>query len=205
MAIEDLNTDPDAITSIGGQNVAEGGMTSQSVNNVCRELGAYIAELLAMINALPGASTAQTLSNKTLTSPVVNGTITGNAFLDEDDMASDSATKLASQQSIKAYVGTRVATAGIGYNPAGKWTDVLASRAVFTPIQNTTAFAIQVHLESGNSDDSNNIYVSHDNSTWEFLDNINGFHGLTFTVLPGQYYRVDSDNIADIGRWLELR
>lgn len=46
----------------------------------------------------------QTLTNKTLTSPVLNGDLTGDAILDEDDMASDSATKVPSQQSVKAYV-----------------------------------------------------------------------------------------------------
>ena len=45
-----------------------------------------------------------TLTNKTLTSPVINTGVSGTAVLDEDDMASDSATKLATQQSIKAYV-----------------------------------------------------------------------------------------------------
>ena len=49
-------------------------------------------------------TSTQTLTNKTLTSPVINTGITGTAFLDEDDLASDSATKIASQQSIKAYV-----------------------------------------------------------------------------------------------------
>jgi len=52
-----------------------------------------------------------TLSNLTLTSPVFNTSISGTAFLDEDDMASDSATKVASQQSIKAYVTSAIATA----------------------------------------------------------------------------------------------
>lgn len=61
-----------------------------------------------------GTSDSQTLTNKTLTSPtintptiaspVINTAISRTAFLDEDDMASDSATKVASQQSIKAYV-----------------------------------------------------------------------------------------------------
>ena len=46
----------------------------------------------------------QTLTNKTLTSPVLNGTLSGTAFLDEDNMASNSAIAAASQQSIKAYV-----------------------------------------------------------------------------------------------------
>ena len=57
---------------------------------------------------------SQTLTNKTLTSPtitsgVLNTAISGSAFLDEDNMASNSATKLASQQSIKAYVDATVA------------------------------------------------------------------------------------------------
>jgi hypothetical protein len=56
---------------------------------------------------------SQTLTNKTLTSPVLtspvlNTGLSGSAFLDEDDMASNSATKVASQQSIKAYVDTQL-------------------------------------------------------------------------------------------------
>jgi len=55
----------------------------------------------------------QTLTNKTLTSPtitsgVLNTALSGSAFLDEDDLSSNSATKLASQQSIKAYVDTTI-------------------------------------------------------------------------------------------------
>ena len=51
----------------------------------------------------------QILTNKTLTTPtitsgVINTGLSGSAFLDEDNMASNSATKVASQQSIKAYV-----------------------------------------------------------------------------------------------------
>jgi len=38
------------------------------------------------------------------TDPVLNGTISGTAFLDDDTMAADSAVAVASQQSIKAYV-----------------------------------------------------------------------------------------------------
>ena len=55
----------------------------------------------------------ETFTNKTLTAPVItsgvfNTAISGTAFLDEDNMASDSATKLASQQSIKAYVDATI-------------------------------------------------------------------------------------------------
>jgi len=50
---------------------------------------------------------AETLANKTLTSPVLNGTLSGTAFLDQDTMSSDSAIAVASQQSIKAYVDSQ--------------------------------------------------------------------------------------------------
>ena len=55
-----------------------------------------------------------TLTNKTLTSPVLNTSVSGTAVLDEDDMASNSATQLATQQSIKAYVDSKPAGASIG-------------------------------------------------------------------------------------------
>jgi hypothetical protein len=56
-----------------------------------------------------------TLTNKTLTSPVLNTGVSGTAVLDEDTMTSNSDTQIATQQSIKAYVDTQVATkAGIG-------------------------------------------------------------------------------------------
>lgn len=50
----------------------------------------------------------ETLTNKTLTSPVLNTSISGTAFKDEDDMVSNSATSVASQQSIKAYVDAQL-------------------------------------------------------------------------------------------------
>ena len=59
-------------------------------------------------------TTTQTLSAKTLTSPVLNGTLSGTAFLDDDTLADDSAIAVASQQSIKAYVDTQVATIPVG-------------------------------------------------------------------------------------------
>ena len=51
--------------------------------------------------------TTDTLTNKTITSAVLNTAVSGSAILDEDNMASDSATQLATQQSIKAYVDSQ--------------------------------------------------------------------------------------------------
>ena len=53
-------------------------------------------------------TSTDTLTNKTLTSAVLNGTISGTSIKDEDDMSSDSANHLATQQSIKAYVDSQV-------------------------------------------------------------------------------------------------
>jgi hypothetical protein len=49
---------------------------------------------------------AQTLTNKTLTSPVINTGVSGTAILDSDTMSGASATTLSSSESIKAYVDT---------------------------------------------------------------------------------------------------
>jgi len=62
-----------------------------------------------------------TLTNKTLTSPVLNTSVSGSAVLDEDNMASNSNTQLATQQSIKAYVDAEVAAV-----PTGDITAVIA-------------------------------------------------------------------------------
>jgi len=60
------------------------------------------------------AQSTKTLTNKTLTSAVLNSTISGTSIKDEDNMASDSATHLATQQSIKAYVDAEVAAIPVG-------------------------------------------------------------------------------------------
>ena len=51
---------------------------------------------------------SESLTNKTLTSPVINTSVSGSAILDEDNLASNSDTQLATQQSIKAYVDSQV-------------------------------------------------------------------------------------------------
>ena len=58
------------------------------------------------------AQTTVPLTNKTLTSPVLNTGVSGTAVLDEDDLTSDSATQIATQQSIKAYVDATASSSG---------------------------------------------------------------------------------------------
>jgi len=63
----------------------------------------------------------QTLTAKTLTSAVLNTGVGGTAVLDEDDMATDSATQIATQQSIKAYSDASKLS---GYSVSSKNTDL---------------------------------------------------------------------------------
>ena len=55
-------------------------------------------------------STDKTFTSPTITSPVFNTGVSGTAVLDEDDMSSNSATKAATQQSIKAYIDNQIDT-----------------------------------------------------------------------------------------------
>ena len=89
-----IDLDSETLTFTGGTGVD----TSGSGNAVTFAIDSTVATLTG----------TQTLTNKTLTSPVLNTGVSGSAVLDEDNMASDSATHLATQQSIKAYVDSNV-------------------------------------------------------------------------------------------------
>ena len=91
-----IDLDSEAITFTGGTGIT----TVGNANDVSIGIDSTVTTLIG----------TQTLTNKTLTSPVLNTGVSGSAVLDEDNMASNSATKLASQQSIKAYVDTQIAT-----------------------------------------------------------------------------------------------
>ena len=65
---------------------------------------------LILLEGSTETSTNKTLTTPTITSAVLNTGVSGTAVLDEDNMASDSATKVATQQSIKAYVDNSIDT-----------------------------------------------------------------------------------------------
>ena len=112
-------TDPTADRVISIPNATDtliGKATTDTLTNKTIDLGSntLTGSLSEFNSALQGDSfmtlaDTQTLTNKTFTSPTItsgvfNTGVSGSAFKDEDNMASDSATSAASQQSIKAYV-----------------------------------------------------------------------------------------------------
>tara|TARA_B110000438_G_scaffold297032_1_gene342731 strand:- start:29188 stop:34323 length:5136 start_codon:yes stop_codon:yes gene_type:complete len=99
----ELNIDLDSgkLTFVGGTGIT----TVGSGNSMTFNIDATVATLTG----------SQTLASKSLTSPAITGNVSGDAFLDEDNMASNSATKIASQQSIKAYVDAQVTASDLDF------------------------------------------------------------------------------------------
>jgi hypothetical protein len=112
-------TDPTAdrvITIPNATDTLIGKATTDTLTNKTIDLGSntLTASLSEFNSALQSDSfmtlaDTQTLTNKTFTaptatSPVLNTAISGSAVKDEDNMSSNSATAVATQQSIKAYI-----------------------------------------------------------------------------------------------------
>ena len=115
--------DSTVATLTGSQTLTNKTLTTPIISSISNT---GTVTLPTSTDTLVGRATTDTLTNKTLTSPtltspVINTAISGTAFKDEDTMSSDSATAVASQQSIKAYVDTQVATI-----PTGDITAVVA-------------------------------------------------------------------------------
>tara|TARA_R110000764_G_scaffold220859_1_gene309164 strand:+ start:4120 stop:5394 length:1275 start_codon:yes stop_codon:yes gene_type:complete len=89
---------------VAGTGLSGGGTTG----NVTLAIDATVATLTGTQTFTNKTLTSPVLNTGTLTSPVLNTGLSGTAFLDEDNFASNSATKVASQQSIKAYVDANV-------------------------------------------------------------------------------------------------
>ena len=90
-----IDLDSEAITFTGGAGIT----TVGNANDVSFGIDSTVTTLTGT-----QILTNKTLTTPTLTSPVLNTGVSGTAIKDQDNMSSNSATHLATQQSIKAYV-----------------------------------------------------------------------------------------------------
>lgn len=131
--------------------------------------------------------TSKTITTPTLTSPVLNTGVSGTAVLDEDDMASDSATQVATQQSIKAYVGTQIAAIGSLF---GTW----SSKATDTSYLAATDGLVCAYSQTGTALLYGYTDSSNPPTTQRLEDDPAGISGggrcITMPVKKGDYWKV---------------
>ena len=123
-----------------------------------------------------GTTATQTLTNKTLTSAVLNTGVSGTAVLDEDNMASDSATQLATQQSIKAYVDSNAGLSDIVNDTSPQLGGALDTNSFDVDFNDTA----KARFGTGND-----LQIFHDGSNSYIRDLGTGdlrIHGSTITV-----------------------
>ena len=105
-----------------GSGMTGGGSSGDLTLNVIGGTGITAnADDIAIDSTVATLTGSQTLTNKTLTSPVFNTGVSGTAVLDSDTMSGASSTTISSSESIKAYVDAQVATV-----PTGDITAVVA-------------------------------------------------------------------------------
>ncbi|OUX35071.1 MAG: hypothetical protein CBE24_00430 [bacterium TMED264] len=206
---EDTDNGTNAVTLIGPASTADITVTLPAS-----------AGTLALTSDIAVTATSTTaLSNKTLTSPVLNGTLSGTGFLDEDNMASDSATAVASQQSIKAYVdsnalslidednfSTNSATRPPSQQSVKAYVDSNAggTLAGLSDTGITSANAGQVLLHDG-TDSFDNKDINLFGTTLNFTAGLSLFMGAHIFTISGadgsnytfQYYEDDGSDTTD--------
>ena len=183
-AITALNTDLTTISTdnhvFSGGSIIFEGATDDSFETTLAVTDPTADRTITLPNASGTVSlidATETLTNKTLTAPTVtsgvfNTAVSGTAVKDEDDMSSDSATAVATQQSIKAFTENLIAAQDLDIAPdSGTGQSILLPSETLTfsggsgiassATSNTVTFAIDsVVTLSGSETLTNKTFTS---------------------------------------------
>jgi hypothetical protein len=187
-------------------NTAEGKLWYDTGNNVYKmyDGSAWVA-ISAKMDAVSASSGGTFTGAVTLPSPVINTGVSGSAILDEDAMGSDSATQLATQQSIKAYVDAN-STADQAFTTARVSAATTAAQGVGTG--NTPEFAgVKITASGGINFSPYDETVSTPGSDSNLLDDYEeGTWTPTVTAASGTITTVSysSGTYTKIGREVSL-
>lgn len=142
-----------AVKTIGTSQLASGAVTTDKLNNnsvTTDKIASDSVTYSQMQNVTAGNSV---LGNSAVgTGEVVERSLVGDILLDEDNMATDSNTKGATQQSIKAYVDSQ--TIGVGQT----WQAV--TRAFNTNYTNDTGKPIMLNIAASSNADYHAIDIT---------------------------------------------
>jgi hypothetical protein len=134
----------------------------------------------------------------TLPSPVINTGVSGTAILDEDAMGSDSATQLATQQSIKAYVDSAASQAttaaqgvGTGDSPSFGALTLSTGNLRFSNSANK-GIDFQDYVASGTRTVSSNgnILDDYEEGTWSPVPSFSTTDGYSNLTGNGTYTKI---------------
>jgi hypothetical protein len=115
---------------------------------------------------VPTVSSSDALTNKTLTSPVINTGVSGTAIDTDSALAANSDTKLASQKAVKSYADAHIndttaahAGSAIGNTPSGNLaaTDVQAALNELQSDVDTRATASALSGHTGNTSNPHSV------------------------------------------------
>jgi len=148
----------------------------------------------------------QTLSNKTLTSPAINTSVTGTALASQAEAEAGTVTnKLMTPKRVSQAITALASGGGLGDGQV--WQNVNASRSEGVSYQNTQGKPIEVNIQMRAGFTTLNIQVSSDNVNWVSLSSVGeneADQGVSFTVPDGHYYRIDNTDGGGATIWAEL-
>lgn len=121
-------------------------------DKVMSDLEAITTEYNSAIGGEAGdvltTSNTKTLTNKTLTSPVINTGVSGTAIDTDSTMAADSDTKIPSQKAVKTAIAAKVINRAFTWYLDGTSINGVAGATYIAP-QDMTVVKIQTKLTSG--------------------------------------------------------